>query len=208
MLTTHAGISLLNLAVRWPGTNPASKSFQRARRSHHRRFLLDQIFGFHPDFLLPPTNIFDVGFRSTRVLNSMAACEASAAAAENQGVEIELDVPEELEELPLERARMERVLFNLIANALEAMPDGGKIRIAAHETADGLQIEVEDNGPGIPAEIRARLFEPFVTAGKKEGMGLGLALARQAVVDHGGDLWTEPAQGARFVIRLPRKITK
>jgi signal transduction histidine kinase len=135
----------------------------------------------------------------------IAAWEASATAAENQGVEIDIDVPEGLEELPLERSRMERVFINLIGNALEAMPNGGQIRITAHEAADGLRIQVEDNGPGIPEEIRARLFEPFVTAGKKDGLGLGLALARQTVLDHGGDMWTEPAAGARFVIRLPRK---
>jgi signal transduction histidine kinase len=62
---------------------------------------------------------------------------------------------------------------------------------------------MEDTGPGIPDEIRDRLFEPFVTAGKQDGLGLGLALSRQAVLDHGGDIWTEPASGARFVIRLP-----
>ena len=47
------------------------------------------------------------------------------------------------------------------------------------------------------------LFEPFVTAGKQNGLGLGLALSRQTVFDHGGDIWMEPASGARFVIRLP-----
>jgi hypothetical protein len=64
-------------------------------------------------------------------------------------------------------------------------------------------IDVEDTGPGIPRAIRDRLFEPFVTAGKDHGLGLGLALSRQTVLDHGGDMWTEPAAGARFVIRLP-----
>jgi len=47
------------------------------------------------------------------------------------------------------------------------------------------------------------LFEPFVTAGKQDGVGLGLALSRQTILNHGGDIWTEPATGARFVIRLP-----
>ncbi len=62
---------------------------------------------------------------------------------------------------------------------------------------------MEDSGPGIPLRIRDRLFDPFVTAGKKNGLGLGLALARRTVRDHGGDMWVEPADGARFVIRLP-----
>jgi signal transduction histidine kinase len=66
-------------------------------------------------------------------------------------------------------------------------------------------VEVEDSGPGIPCGIRDRLFEPFVTAGKDGGLGLGLALSRQTVLDHGGDMWTEPAAGALFIIRLPLK---
>ena len=60
-----------------------------------------------------------------------------------------------------------------------------------------------DTGPGIPRCIRDRLFEPFVTADKHGGLGLGLALSRQTVLNHGGDMWTEPAAGARFVISLP-----
>jgi len=55
----------------------------------------------------------------------------------------------------------------------------------------------------IPHEIRDKVFEPFVTAGKENGLGLGLAFSRQAVLDHGGDMWIEPAAGARFVIRFP-----
>jgi nitrogen-specific signal transduction histidine kinase len=64
-------------------------------------------------------------------------------------------------------------------------------------------IAFEDTGPGIPDHIRDRLFEPFVTGGKPEGLGLGLALARQTLRSRGGDIWAEPATGARFVIRLP-----
>lgn len=130
-----------------------------------------------------------------------ASCE-SAGVAERDGIEIFVDVPARIE-IPLERARMERVFLNLIENAMEAMPGGGTIRIAANEAGNCVLIDIEDNGPGIPAEIHGRLFEPFVTAGKKEGLGLGLALARQTVREHGGDLWSEPAVGARFVISLP-----
>jgi signal transduction histidine kinase len=88
-------------------------------------------------------------------------------------------------------------------NALEAMPNGGQIHIRAKTAGDFALVEIEDTGPGIPLGILDRLFEPFVTAGKRDGLGLGLALARQTVLDHGGDMWTEPAAGARFFIRLP-----
>jgi signal transduction histidine kinase len=95
------------------------------------------------------------------------------------------------------------VFINLIANSLEAMPTGGTLNIACRKTNRYAVIEVEDTGPGIPRAIRDRLFEPFVTAGKQDGLGLGLALSRQTLLEHGGDIWTEPALGARFVIRLP-----
>ena len=87
---------------------------------------------------------------------------------------------------------MERVFLNLITNALEAMPHGGEIRIGARQRDNGVLIDVEDTGPGIPRTIQDRLFEPFVTAGKDDGLGLGLALSRQTVLDHGGDMWIEP----------------
>jgi signal transduction histidine kinase len=66
-------------------------------------------------------------------------------------------------------------------------------------------VQVTDNGPGISPEIRSRLFQPFVSAGKRNGLGLGLALSRQTVLDHGGDMWveSEPGHGATFCFRLP-----
>jgi signal transduction histidine kinase len=131
-----------------------------------------------------------------------AASEEALAGMEHQSVQILLDVPDGID-LPLVRSHIERVFFNLIANAMEVMPSGGKVRIRARKAGSCVLIELEDTGPGVPDCIRDRLFEPFVTSGKQDGLGLGLALARQTVRNHGGDLWTEPAAGARFVIRLP-----
>jgi signal transduction histidine kinase len=130
------------------------------------------------------------------------ASEAALPTAETQNVQILYDIPDGLQIL-LQRLRIERVFFNLITNALEAMPHGGTIRIAARKANNRVLIAVEDTGPGVPIGIRDRLFEPFVTAGKDHGLGLGLALSRQTVLDHGGEMWYEPAQGARFVICLP-----
>jgi signal transduction histidine kinase len=132
-----------------------------------------------------------------------AAAEVQLAQAEAHSVKISVDVPEGVE-LPLERARVERVFLNLIGNALEAMPDGGGILIVAQKNGKNVLVKVEDNGPGIPEEVRERLFQPFVS-GKKNGLGLGLALSRQTILDHGGDLWAdkEVTAGARFWVRLP-----
>jgi len=133
-----------------------------------------------------------------------AAVESVREAAEAHGVQVTIEIPEEIE-LSLERNRIERVFTNLVANALEAMPGGGEIRISARMVRGEALVEVEDDGPGIAPEIRANLFQPFVTAGKKNGLGLGLALARQTVLDHGGDMWveSEPECGANFLFRLP-----
>jgi signal transduction histidine kinase len=92
-----------------------------------------------------------------------------------------------------------------LANALEAMPEGGSIRISAAPAESSVVIRVRDTGPGIVPEIRDRLFQPFVTACKADGWGLGLAQARQIVNDHGGEMWLEspPGTGACFAFSLP-----
>ena len=133
-----------------------------------------------------------------------AACEALGGAAAAQGVEVRLEIGPEIE-LPLERSRMERAFVNLVANALEAMPEGGEVKISAAMEPGTVLVEVRDNGPGIAPEIRGQLFQPFVSAGKRNGLGLGLTVTRQTVMDHGGELWaeSEPGQGARFCFRLP-----
>jgi signal transduction histidine kinase len=133
-----------------------------------------------------------------------AACDAVESLAESQHVQLRLAIPPEIE-LPLERSRMERTFLNLISNALEAMPDGGEVRISAGQQNGSVVVQVEDTGPGIAPEIRSKLFQPFVSAGKRNGLGLGLALSRQTVLEHGGEMWveSEPGQGARFSFRLP-----
>jgi signal transduction histidine kinase len=132
------------------------------------------------------------------------AVDAQFAQAQSQGVEISVAVSDDIE-LSLERARMERVFLNLIDNALEAMPHGGHLDIEAQRKNGNVLIRVEDSGPGIPDDVRSRLFQPFVSSGKKNGLGLGLALSRKTLLDHGGDLWADPGkgQGARFWVRLP-----
>jgi signal transduction histidine kinase len=94
---------------------------------------------------------------------------------------------------------------NLISNAIEAMPEGGQVRVSARFVGDSVLLHVDDTGPGVPPEIRSRLFQPFVTAGKSNGIGLGLVFARRTVLEHGGDLWLDvaPDGGTRFSLRLP-----
>jgi signal transduction histidine kinase len=132
-----------------------------------------------------------------------AAYEPLAATAESRGVSIRIEVEGDVE-LPLDRSPMERVFQNLLSNAIEAMPNGGSVCVRSDRRDGEIVVTVEDTGPGIPSAIADQLFEPFVTAGKKNGIGLGLALSRKTVVSHGGDLWSDRKEdGARFVLRLP-----
>jgi len=133
-----------------------------------------------------------------------SACEAYAAAAEAQSVEISVQVPQDLE-LHSQSARLERVFLNLIDNALAAMPDGGLLTITAEQQDRQVLIRVQDSGPGIAPSVRPQLFHPFATEGKATGVGLGLAFSHQTVVDHNGQIWADPdeGRGACFNIRLP-----
>src|SRR5262249_5354812 len=132
-----------------------------------------------------------------------SAVDKIALVAKAQSVEIVQNVPDDLV-IPLDRQRIQRVLVNLLVNALDVMPGGGTIRISALVEHHSVLIKVRATGPGLAPEIRDRIFQPFVTAGKAGGLGLGLALSRQAVIDHGGRMWVESgSHGACFAFCLP-----
>ncbi len=114
-----------------------------------------------------------------------------------------------LPEVLADAHQMRQVFLNLVANAAEATPMGGELRIAeTFETdADGhadVVVRIQDGGPGVPEEVRARLFEPFVTT-KPNGTGLGLCVASSIVSHHGGRLLLESSseRGAVFAVRIP-----
>ena len=132
------------------------------------------------------------------------AVKKIAAVAEAQSVVVEQDVPANLVVI-MDRRRIGSVLASLLANALEAMPAGGSIHISTVAAESSAVIRVLDTGPGVAPEIRDRLFQPFVTARKPNGWGLGLTQARQAVIEHGGEMWLEsrPGRGACFGFSLP-----
>ncbi len=98
---------------------------------------------------------------------------------------------------------VKRIVLNLVDNALGATGGKGAIRIALADGNGEARITVENNGPGVPVEIRERLFEPYFST-KQKGTGLGLAIVRRIAHDHGGDARYEPlSEGSRFEVRLP-----
>lgn len=134
-----------------------------------------------------------------------AAREVLAVSSEASHVEIRNEVDPDLE-VTIERSRIERVFENLFVNSIEAMAGGGTVVVTAERDAGGALVRVRDSGPGIAAELLPRLFEPFSSLGKKNGMGLGLALSRQTLLDQGGDLTLDrdAGPGAAFLLRFPR----
>ncbi len=124
-----------------------------------------------------------------------------------QDVWIEASIPSNVN-LCLPRRRMERVFLNLMNNSLDSMPDGGSLRISARVEGMNVIVEVQDTGTGVPDQVRAHLFLPFMTAGKENGLGLGLVVSRQTLLEFGGDLWLadKPAPGTCFCLRLPLRF--
>jgi hypothetical protein len=100
--------------------------------------------------------------------------------------------------------RMAQVVYNIAANARDAMPEGGRLTIATRRTDGWVELRFTDTGPGVPPELVERIFEPFVSYGKRKGAGLGLAIARRIVHEHEGEIDVEsPAEGgATFRVRL------
>lgn len=125
-------------------------------------------------------------------------------AAKGAELDVEVDCDGTVE---LDPAKIKRAVLNLARNAAEAMADGGRVQIRLSRDEDGaLSVEVEDDGEGIPEEIRDTLFDSFVTEGKSHGTGLGLAIVKKAVEDLDGSIEfeTERGEGTTFYLRIPQ----
>ncbi|MEI7727965.1 MAG: ATP-binding protein [Verrucomicrobiota bacterium] len=127
-------------------------------------------------------------------------------AAQHGGVQIVLENPPPVLALPLDSRRLYRVFFNLIKNAMEAMPEGGKITLRFQVNDLAVITEIEDSGPGLAPEALNKIFVPFATFGKRQGTGLGLSICRRIIQEHGGDITAHnrPGGGAVFTFTLPR----
>jgi signal transduction histidine kinase/putative methionine-R-sulfoxide reductase with GAF domain len=123
---------------------------------------------------------------------------------DGRAVELELDVDTKVV-ARFDENRVARAIHNLARNAVEAMADrGGRLTIKAFAETEELVIVVRDTGPGIPPEVEGRLFQSFVTAGKKSGTGLGLAIVKKIAEEHGGNVSVQSSStGAEFEFRIP-----
>jgi signal transduction histidine kinase len=121
------------------------------------------------------------------------------------------DIPSNLAPAKADPLRVERILYNLVDNAIKYSPNGGEVKVTARPNGDFLLIGVSDHGPGISSDDQARLFQSFERLGASvkgaiQGTGLGLRVCRILVEAHGGRIWveSEKGKGSTFLFTLPK----
>lgn len=152
-------------------------------------------------FARPPKLVRSAFDLPTLVREAVALCRGRL---EQAGVAVEVRAADGDPRITADREQVRQVLVNLILNAADAMPTGGRFTLSVERSPDAVAVTAADTGPGIAADILPRLFEPFAT-GKETGTGLGLVVCRRIAEDHGGTLtgYNPPGGGACFVLRLP-----
>jgi signal transduction histidine kinase len=154
------------------------------------------------DFARPP-QIEKRTFEARDVLEQIV--QLLEARAERQGVRIERRFPDEPLLILADVGQFRQVVLNLLLNALDAVPQGGTIRLGLRKEGDKwLTLAVADTGCGLPASLGAEIFEPFVST-KETGLGLGLSICKRIVEAHEGEIQAanRPEGGAVFTVRLP-----
>ena len=138
------------------------------------------------------------------------AVQTTAEMFRERGAQVDLRMPEQVPTLRADADRLMQVLLNLLSNAAKFLPpQGGRVLLRLEHDAAGLTVSVQDNGPGVPAEQRALIFEKFRQGGdalnRPQGTGLGLPISRQIVEHFGGRMWLrdDSEQGACFCFTLP-----
>ncbi|MSP62738.1 MAG: PAS domain S-box protein [Myxococcales bacterium] len=140
-----------------------------------------------------------------------AGIESTVNIIRGRGRKRSVDIAQDLATLPrisCHQAKLNQVVMNLLANAIDASPEGGLVTVRTRADGAGVRIEVVDGGAGVPAENRDRIFDPFFTTKPPgEGTGLGLSISYGIIQEHGGSIRVEEAGGggARFVVQLPER---
>ena len=140
-----------------------------------------------------------------RVVNEASAL-AMVGAGGGSGVDVQVRLDSRHDKVLIDRIQVQQVILNLVRNAIEAMAGSPDriVRISSkRHSADQIRVTIEDSGPGLPADVADKLFQPFVST-KAKGMGLGLSICHTIVEGHGGRIWAEPSRlgGAAFHFTL------
>jgi two-component system sensor histidine kinase HydH len=159
------------------------------------------------DFTRPREPILQPEDLGRVLLDSIDAARVQGG-PDTETVRFVTEVDPHLPPAHMDRRLIRQALINVLVNALQAMPQGGTVTVRAcrelHGGKDWLRSDVSDQGMGIPSELLHRVFEPFFTT-KAQGTGLGLAVVRRILEEHGGEISVEstPGRGTTFIIRLP-----
>ena len=194
------GMKLLVEAALRP-QRPRPLTEEDLRIIHGEIARLEEIVQHFLDFARPqPLRPVRVDLRDEAV----KAAELTKARARQQGVEVVVEAPEEPLPVQLDAGQFQTVVVNLLLNALDAMPHGGRVTLGLSGEGGKARLSVRDSGPGVAAEVLPRLFTSFATT-RPTGTGLGLSLARRIVSEHGGTIegGNHPEGGACFVVTLP-----
>lgn len=154
-----------------------------------------------------PLEINRTGVHVAELCQQLA--ESHIPEANDAGLILETDIRDGLPTIQADEEKLRRVLANLLDNALKFTPEGGRIVLAASCSDGSILLTVADTGPGVPAEMRERIFDRFAQLpsvdSRRRGTGLGLAFAKLAVEAHGGKIWVEDSSqgGSAFWIELP-----
>lgn len=196
------------------------ENLQRARDQHPDQF--DEVFrestatllaelhqlklivGQFSDFAKMPKPEIETVDANTVVRDVMKLFDAQFQANGRPPIEPSLDLENGALPIPADPLQLSRALRNLVLNAMDAMPEGGRLRVSTQRLDDGVRIQVADSGQGLTEEECARLFTPYYTT-KRHGTGLGLAIVQSVVADHQGKISVsgQLGHGATFTIDLP-----
>jgi len=124
--------------------------------------------------------------------------------AEPAGIHVTLEDDSGGASVRVDRDLFKQAVLNVVVNAIEAMPHGGELRLACNSSAATAEIRISDSGPGIPPELREKIFRLYFTT-KQKGSGIGLAMTFRMVQLHDGtiEFSSEPGKGTTFTLRLP-----
>jgi nitrogen fixation/metabolism regulation signal transduction histidine kinase len=165
---------------------------------------LNTVIGRFSEFARMPAPEFSQVSINELVEQGVALFRAQLAAPGQPPVTVALELDQAVGTIRADGEQLRRVVQNLLLNAIDAMPEGGELRITTVRSADVVRIDVADTGQGLGEEERSRLFTPYYTT-RQHGTGLGLAIVQSVVTDHRGKIWvdSEPGRGATFHIELP-----